>query len=90
MDKDVVNGLSRFKLTCKEEEGVILEQRDVIESKKECGKSLVVKIWGGEGSKLLRHPKQLQITVVLQKQFESDRVRSKLLSVCLFQQIRDE
>lgn len=47
MDKDVVNRLSRFKLTCKEEEGVILEQKDVIESKKECERSLVVKIWGG-------------------------------------------
>lgn len=42
----MVNRLSKFKFKDREEEGIKLEQKNVAESKKECEKSLIVRIWG--------------------------------------------
>lgn len=53
MDEDVVNKFSWFKLKKKEEEGITLDQKDVVESKKECGQSLLGRIWGEKEANFL-------------------------------------
>lgn len=46
MDEEVENSFSRFKLIGKEEEGFVLETKDVKQCREECERSLLGKIWG--------------------------------------------
>lgn len=48
MADEVLESFSRFKVISKEEEGIVIGKEDVRKCEEECGRSLLVKIWGNK------------------------------------------